>query len=965
MSNILYANEIITSKIQKNNVDLSLLEFWKEESFLTHEQHWNKKLLTEKITEQDLITKIKQSDNKSINKLKALQVKYFYSKKIENNKSVSRNYLTAPFLEEFDNQISLLNVKNIDIDYSRNQLHEMLMNNVIRTFIKDVHIFKKFATSKSSKQQYHEYIQKKLYTADDLSKFYNKYTTLLRINDDTTDNYISFISYIINNIQNNFVTIQDYFQLEKCLTKIDINYGDTHESGKSVAILTFGDTELLFKPKNLNITKAFYTLLSYLNNHLDKKLYKLKALFFEDFCIEEKIPYETCRSKNDIKDFYIRFGNLLGIIYMLNGNDIHYENIVAYKEHPVIIDLETLFNIQLDGVFEKNATNKVKFNLAYSILGTGMLPKNSFPNKYGNGFDLSALGNKNQKLPSQKLIIAKDLTSDLFLKEAAPDKNITKNVPKLNDEKVNPYDYYKFILSGFKEALHVFLNLKNEMIRQGGILDIFQNLQVRTVLRNTDFYANILFDALSPDKASDTILREMVIDRLYLSYLPKNIIIEEKKALLNNDVPVFYTNTSSKSIFTEKSTYKNMYKTTPIDLVRQKINCLDENIISKQCDLLNNILLVNCNTTKPKVPTTTLKNIKCNNNIYFQNELISKEIQKLMHFSYKGDDKFNDINWEGMKLTCNNLYDYNALDINYSDGLSGIFLLLLYENSSSLDTKIMNSILQNIKIHDNFFSAYYDILSSLKPLIILASRYNDLNCLKKFHLILDAYISNISKIFILDYFSGLSGILSLLRDIFFYCKNQNAKDHVRKAIILSETRILSLKNDISKDIGFAHGNSGIIYGLLRGYEVTKNSKILQIVSELIEENDYKIIQKQNDFTLSHGLLGILLSRALYKNFQPTYSIKNQIDFLKEHYHFDNYSICNGASGFIEVSNILEDLGFNDLLIEKNRVISHLIKSGDFLSGFPNNIDSWNLLLGKAGFLYTLKRNISKGTINLI
>ncbi|MBT2814390.1 hypothetical protein HIR57_07225 [Staphylococcus coagulans] len=108
-----------------------------------------------------------------------------------------------------------------------------------------------------------------------------------------------------------------------------------------------------------------------------------------------------------------------------------------------------------------------------------------------------------------------------------------------------------------------------------------------------------------------------------------------------------------------------------------------------------------------------------------------------------------------------------------------------------------------------------------------------------------------------------------------------------------------------------------------------------------------------------------MSRALYKKYSPYYSIKEHINFLKKHYYFDNHSICNGASGFIETSNILEELGFNDLTNEKNRIISHILDLDTFLSGFPNNIDSWNLLLGKAGFLYALKRHINQDIINLI
>lgn len=86
--------------------------------------------------------------------------------------------------------------------------------------------------------------------------------------------------------------------------------------------------------------------------------------------------------------------------------------------------------------------------------------------------------------------------------------------------------------------------------------------------------------------------------------------------------------------------------------------------------------MVNSDVEDFKRQRTTLKYIK-NDNHDFRNELITKEINKLVGFSYKGDYDFQDINWEGMSLTLSGSYEYNALNINYSDGLSGMFQLLL------------------------------------------------------------------------------------------------------------------------------------------------------------------------------------------------------------------------------------------------------------------------------------------------
>lgn len=247
----------------------------------------------------------------------------------------------------------------------------------------------------------------------------------------------------------------------------------------------------------------------------------------------------------------------------------------------------------------------------------------------------------------------------------------------------------------------------------------------------------------------------------------------------------------------------------------------------------------------------------------------------------------------------------------------------------------------------------------------MINRYDNAECIKKTKLILNAYISDVKNIFVLDYFNGLSGILSLLRDVYYSCQNFDIKNQIQHAILLTEKQILNSIKNIPESIGFSHGTSGIIYGLLRGYEVTNNPKSLEVVKILIKSDEKKIKNIYEDFTLSHGLVGVLLSRALYKKHSPDYRIQNHINYLKENYCFNNHSICNGASGFVELCNILEDLGFNYLGNEKLKLISYLIKEDNFLSGFPSNINSWNLLLGKTGLLYVLKRSINKNIINVI
>ena len=45
-----------------------------------------------------------------------------------------------------------------------------------------------------------------------------------------------------------------------------------------------------------------------------------------------------------MRRFYHRQGALLALLYVLDGTDMHYENLIAVGEQPVLVDVETLFH---------------------------------------------------------------------------------------------------------------------------------------------------------------------------------------------------------------------------------------------------------------------------------------------------------------------------------------------------------------------------------------------------------------------------------------------------------------------------------------------------------------------------------------------------------------------------------------------------------------------------------------------
>lgn len=62
----------------------------------------------------------------------------------------------------------------------------------------------------------------------------------------------------------------------------------------------------------------------------------------------EYINPQDCLNDNDVEIYYEKLGMHLGFVYVFQGADFHYENIIAKGPDPYLIDLETLFQPTLD-----------------------------------------------------------------------------------------------------------------------------------------------------------------------------------------------------------------------------------------------------------------------------------------------------------------------------------------------------------------------------------------------------------------------------------------------------------------------------------------------------------------------------------------------------------------------------------------------------------------------------------------
>ena len=84
---------------------------------------------------------------------------------------------------------------------------------------------------------------------------------------------------------------------------------------------------------------------------------------------EEEVPYAPCRHEEEVRCFYQKSGMLAAVSYVLGIGDLHYENIIADEDEPVIIDAETLFQY-MNPIYQWDE----KAAAFYSVLSSGLFP---------------------------------------------------------------------------------------------------------------------------------------------------------------------------------------------------------------------------------------------------------------------------------------------------------------------------------------------------------------------------------------------------------------------------------------------------------------------------------------------------------------------------------------------------------------------------------------------------------------
>lgn len=769
-----------------------------------------------------------------------------------------------------------------------------------------------------------------------------KYPVLSRLIVLTIDYWIDSFIEMTNYLMKDIEKLEEVFNKNKPLGKVEkvkTALSDSHNEGRSVYILEFASgTKIVFKPRSLEIDKIWSKLLVWMkekNYPIDLKT--PKVITFDSYGWIEYIDRISLEDKEESDMFFYRSGAIFAIVYILGGKDFHTENIIAWRNVPVLIDTETLlahrvapFNIDGNGM---NAMQRAQDIVNDSVLSIGFLP---FWMKGSDG----------------KFIDLGGITSN---------REDDKNTPVLNGQSFEAVDYTEKILQGFDLTYDFIVKHKDLLLSKDSPLNQLKSCIFRFVIRPTKSYANMLRHVMKPKFLKNGLHYSFEIERFALAFLLNatdenlkelwNIFLSERDALERRDIPVFYGKAEDLALLDRnKVLYTKYFSDTAFDRVTQKIKGMNKKDKKLQMEYISFSILMKYKDIHSDHRLSYFnQRIDPTNDEKIEDSILIKQSEAIYEYMMKKRivGESNDFTWLAIQ------YDIQAqkpiiapLGIDLYNGVIGIGVFMSALYNLTRKESIKNNILLMLR---NFRERLYD---DYNPLPIHRSKLgigNGLGGLIRGLFAIGHYLEEESikndALYIaqriypyqikndsdLDVLKGTSGLLIALMDIYNYfedekvlelaqiCGNHLLTKRVRFKVE-SEYRIWkTAKNHLT---GFGHGVSGIANALYKLYNVTKEKKLYEAVVEAIAfednlyDNQYKNwhalmngtrhnekVKRESMTGWCSGAPGIGLSRLTIDNCEDMANVKKDIEnalmFTLNYPMESSDHICCGNSGRID------------------------------------------------------------------
>lgn len=381
------------------------------------------------------------------------------------------------------------------------------------------------------KQEYKFFVEEYLGRNEYLEELIAKYPFMMEMVFSKTKSYLSGLNEMLFRLE------RDKQEIENCLCNgkiiknvvaVESWLSDEHNPGRTVARLIFDNGIVVYyKPRSLRPELEYQKLYQWSCEKCNLKYYDRGILDYGTHGWEREVKNEVCKKESEIWRYYKRLGIHLCLAYLFGISDIHFENIVACGEYPVLIDMETF-----PGYKEYDVVQD-------SVLGTGILPCRT----WGISINISAMGNvKRQKTPFKLPVIKEKNTSNMHIAYEQKELNCEISIPKLQDKNVDPGKYSDAVEMGFGQVYEWIIRYRVEFLNRISATKFWQS---RYVMRHTQQYKMYQMMATFPEFMIAPETRRLMLLRMSRGLkcqekYKAQLLFYEVEAVMQGLFPVYY-----------------------------------------------------------------------------------------------------------------------------------------------------------------------------------------------------------------------------------------------------------------------------------------------------------------------------------------------------------------------------------------------------------------------------------------
>ncbi len=795
------------------------------------------------------------------------------------------------------------------------------------------------------------------------------------------------------------------------LHAIDGGRGDSHCGGRSVRIATFSSgLRIVYKPRPTAVDRHFQYLLAWVNER-DQSLGQdwFRALNVIDrgaYGWVEFVEATGCDSPEQISRFYQRQGGYLALLFALEAVDFHFENLIASGEYPVPIDLESLFHPRMPEKYDGSAASAAAERLNESVLRVGLLPQRVMGSGDSNGWDVSGFSSpEGQSTPFEVPGWAGIGTDAMRFCPRRVELSRSLNVPELGGKNVDLHDYSEAVIDGFARIYRLLETHRQELCSTGGLIQSFENDEVRVLFRPTIAYGVLLDEGVHPDVLQDALDRERLFDRLWMAvehrpYL-QNIIRFERDDLLRGDIPLFRTRPGSRHLWNSTNEQiADFFPQSGLILVEQRLAGFSDEDMERQLWLIRASL---CAQARPSHGQLHDRKLGSANGLPFTKERLieaaCRVANRIEELAIWGK---NDATWMGLATNRDFSVKPAPVGLDLYDGLPGIVLFLAHlANLTGADRyrRLCDAGLARLRrqVDENRhslkaiggFIGWGGVIYALAHIGAVLQR-EDL--LEDAASLIDLLPSLIPNDGMLDLIAGAAGCINGLLAV----QSCAPSSRVLDAAVLCGEHLLTTARDAGNGIGWvsaaatrpltglSHGASGFAVALLELANTTGDERFREAglaslnfengeySAELNNWRDYRDAMPSRGSTEElqrgqtswcHGAMGIGLARLHLMRSIDDESLLPDVAAAAtttlNHGFGMNHCLCHGDFGNVELFlEASRNVRTRQLGVNLERLTGALLSDYEhrgFVSGHRLRLESPGLMTGLAGAGYQMLR----------